>query len=104
VILLIKKGLDVLGLAHKAGKVVVGEEAVLKSLKQNRLKLVLVAKDASPRTIDKFDKKCFFYQTPINLEYTYDELSHAIGKPMCKILGLTDQGFSEILKSKLEVL
>jgi ribosomal protein L7Ae-like RNA K-turn-binding protein len=105
VILLPKNGLNILGLAYKAGKLVVGEDAVLRMLKLKKLKLVLIAKDSSPKTIDKFDRKGFFYQTPISLEYTCEELSQALGKPMCKILGLTDQGFLEaLIRKQTEVL
>lgn len=105
VILLPEKGLDLLGLAYKAGKLVVGEDAVLRMLKMKKLKLILIAKDSSPKTIDKFDRKGFFYQTPINLDYTCGDLSQALGKPMCKILGLTDQGFLEaLIRKQTEVL
>lgn len=89
--------LNLLGLAKRAGKLVAGEDTVLKSLKQNKLKIVFVATDASLKQIDKFNKKCFFYKTMMNNNFTCDELSSAIGKPMCKILGITDQGFLDAL-------
>ncbi|MDD4000002.1 MAG: ribosomal L7Ae/L30e/S12e/Gadd45 family protein [Bacilli bacterium] len=95
------KGLNIIGLAYKAGKLVTGEDRVLRSLKKGKLHLVLVAKDASPKTIDKFSKKGFYYKTPLNLDYTCDELSHSIGKPMVKILAITDKGFFEALKRNL---
>jgi len=100
-VILLNKGLQIIGLAYKAGKLVTGEDKVLRMLKQNKLCLVLVAKDASPKTRDKFDRKAYFYKTPINLDYTCDELSQSIGKPMIKILGLTDKGFFEALKRNL---
>jgi ribosomal protein L7Ae-like RNA K-turn-binding protein len=89
--------LQLLGLAYRARKISTGEDAVLRLLKQNKIKIVFVAKDASPNTIDQFDKKCYFYNTKMNNDYTCDELSKAVGKTMCKILAVTDQGFSDAL-------
>lgn len=94
--------LNLLGLARRAGKLVAGEDTVLKLLRQNKLKIVFVANDASDRQIDKFDKKCFFYNTKMNNSFSCSEISNAIGKPMCKILGITDQGFLDALNKSLD--
>ena len=86
------KVLNLLGLAYKAKKIINGEENVIFALKSGKCKIVFVANDASLKTIDRIDKKCFFYNTMINRE-----LSRAIGRPLVKILALTDQGFYEAL-------
>ena len=96
-----QKTLKLLGLAKRANKLVTGEDAVINLLKQNKLKIVFVASDASLKQKDKFEKKCFFYKTQLNNNYTCDELSSAVGKPMCKILGVTDQGFTDALNKSL---
>ncbi|MCK9471467.1 MAG: ribosomal L7Ae/L30e/S12e/Gadd45 family protein [Bacilli bacterium] len=96
-----QKVLNLLGLANRARKLVAGEDTVLRLLKQKKLKIVFVASDASLKQIDKFEKKCFFYETKMNNDYTCDELSNAIGKPMCKILAVTDQGFLDALNKSL---
>lgn len=93
--------LNLLGLAMKAKKLVSGEDTVISLLKQNKLKIVFVASDASEKQIDKFNRKCYFYNTIMNNEFTSEELSSAIGKPMRKILAVTDQGFSEALNKNL---
>lgn len=93
--------LNLLGLARRAGKLVAGEDTVLRMLKQKKLKIVFVASDASPKQLDNFNKKCFYYKTNINNIFTCDELSNAIGKPMCKFLGVTDQGFLDALNKSL---
>ena len=60
-ILLIKQQvLNLLGLAKRAGKLVAGEDTVLNLLKQNKLKIVFVAADASEKQIDKFNKNVIF--------------------------------------------
>lgn len=98
-----EKKLNLLGLAYKAGKITTGEDLVIKSMQQNRAKLVFVASDASSSTIDKFDKKCFFYKVQCIFEFDTDELSKAIGKPMRKIIALTDKGFCDAFKKIKEV-
>lgn len=95
------KVLNILGLARKAGKIVTGEDTVLKLLRQNKLKIVFVASDASFRQIDKFDKKCYFFKTQFNNMFSSEEISKSIGKPMCKVLGVTDQGFLDALNKSL---
>lgn len=99
--ILLNKGLKTLGLAFRAGKVITGEEQVLRMLRQKKLSLVLVAKDASPKTIERFQRKTHFYETPINLDFTHDELSRSVGKPLVKIMGLIDPGLFEALKRNL---
>lgn len=93
--------LNIIGLAYRARKVITGEDTVLRLLKQNKFKIVFVASDAAIRTIDKFEKKCFYYKTPLNINYNTAELSNAVGKPMCKILAITDQGFFDALMKSL---
>ncbi|MDY0063656.1 MAG: 50S ribosomal protein L7 [Bacilli bacterium] len=87
-----EKVLNLLGLAQRAGFIVSGEEANLLALQHGRLKILFVAKDASDRTKDKFNRKCYFYKVMCNFEFTSEELSSALGKQR-KIVGLTDQGF-----------
>ena len=54
------KILSLLGLAKKAGKVVVGTDAVISKLQDNNLNLIFIASDASFATIDKLEKKSFY--------------------------------------------
>lgn len=92
------KILNLIGLAKKAGKAVVGDDTVMMSLRSNKLKIVFVANDASARTIDKYEKKCFFYNVEVNMAYNSNELNHAIGKENAKIVGITDNGFHKAIK------
>ena len=55
------KILSLLGLAKKAGKVIVGTDAVISKLQGNDLHLIFVANDASIATIDKVEKKAFLF-------------------------------------------
>lgn len=86
--------LNILGLAQRAGKVITGEELVEKAISQKKAKVVLVASDCSFNSRDKFDKKCFFYKIKVIMDYSSEELSHAIGKQR-KIMCITDINFAK---------
>lgn len=86
------KILNLLGLANKAGKIITGDEAVTKDLKN--VNILFVAKDSSLKTIDKYERKCFFYDVICDLNFSSDELEKAIGKSR-KIIGVKDKGFAE---------
>lgn len=88
------KILSLLGLAKKAGKVIVGTDAVISKLQGNDLHLIFVANDASIATIDKIEKKAFYYNVEIIKSFTSDELSDAIGSNNNKVLGIADNGFA----------
>jgi len=90
------KIMNLLGLAYRANKIVTIEKEVLKAIKTKKAKLVLVACDASPKTKDRFDKKCFFHKIPLYFHLQSDEIAHALGKSLSKIVAITEDGFKEI--------
>lgn len=98
-----ERKLNLLGLANRAGKIISGEDLVIKSMQQGKAKLVFVASDASSSTLDKFNRKCFFYNVECIFDYDTDELSKAIGKTMRRIIALTDKGFCDAFKKIKEV-
>ncbi|HEY4430864.1 MAG TPA: ribosomal L7Ae/L30e/S12e/Gadd45 family protein, partial [Paenibacillus sp.] len=59
------KALSYLGLAMRAGKIVTGDEAVLKAVRSSEAKLVVLAGDASDNTQKKFRDKCGTYDIPL---------------------------------------
>lgn len=96
------KTLNYLGLARKAGKIVLGTDAVLKNLNSHKIHLIYVASDASFATIDKVDRKGFFYSIPVNKKYSTTDLEHALGVSNIKVLGVTDVGFAKKMMEELE--
>ena len=92
------KILSLLGLAYAAKKVVLGEEVYNKI---SKVKLVLVASDISEKSRERIDKKCFYYHIDSIDCFSSDELSSAIGKATVKLIGITDKGFSQSIKSKI---
>lgn len=95
------KILQLLGLANRAGKIVSGYSEVLHKLQQEKIMMVFVANDASDKTKQTFQNKCTHYKVELYLDFSTEELSHAIGKEMRKILAVTDLGFYKTLKEKL---
>jgi ribosomal protein L7Ae-like RNA K-turn-binding protein len=93
---------NLLGLAVRAGKVISGEEMVVKSIQKQNAKIVLLSKDASENTKKKVTDKCLYYN--IDLVWIDDRLvlGKAIGKEQRVVVAVNDQGFSKRLKELLD--
>ena len=96
-----QKVLNLLGMAYRAKKVINGYESVMDAVTKGRVNIVFVANDASEKTIEAFNKKCFFYHIEVNYSFSTEELSKAIGKGLVKILAINDNGFANSLKNLL---
>lgn len=93
------KALSQLGLAMRAGKVVSGDELVLKHIRSSEAKLVILAGDASLNTRKKFRDKCGTYNVPLLIGFDRESLGSSVGKPERVVLALTDQGFANLLRN-----
>ncbi|MGT2757620.1 YlxQ-related RNA-binding protein [Streptococcus ovuberis] len=96
-----QKCLNLLGLAQRAGKVISGEELVVKSIQTGQARLVLLANDAGPNLSKKINDKTSYYQVAISTGFSTLEMSTAIGKPR-KVLAVTDAGFVKKMRSMME--
>ena len=94
---------SMLGIAMKAGKVVSGEFATDKSIKEGSAFLVIIASDASDNTKKKFSNSCEFYEVPRFIYGTKEELGRAIGRDMRSSLAIRDEGFAKSLTKHLEI-
>lgn len=93
------KILGLLGLSARAGKVIFGTDACIEYVNKNKVKLLLIAEDASDRTKLKFNEIAKDTQIPIYELGSIDEISKSIGKKNKAIIGITDINFSkEIIK------
>lgn len=93
------KVLRLIGLAMRAGKVKFGRDSCMEAIIQNKIKVLLVAKDTSERTKTNFKRLCHDKNIPIYEEFEEYDLSHAIGKQNKVIIGVCDDNFSkEIIK------
>ncbi|MBM7716445.1 ribosomal protein L7Ae-like RNA K-turn-binding protein [Bacillus thermophilus] len=95
------KGMSLLGLAHRARKVVSGEELVVKEIQSGRAKLVILAKDASHNTAKKIKDKCQYYHVPLRHVDTRKTLGHAIGKDARVVAAILEAGFAEKIAALL---
>ncbi|MDD5950217.1 MAG: ribosomal L7Ae/L30e/S12e/Gadd45 family protein [Lachnospiraceae bacterium] len=92
-----RKFLNMLGIATKAGKVVSGEFATEKAIKEQKACFVMVAEDASQNTKKLFTDKCSFYEVPIVICSSKEELGHAIGKASRASIAVTEQGLANAI-------
>ena len=92
-----------LGLAMKAGKVVIGTEQVIAFLQKRKVSLVLVSGNASEGTKKKIRFKCEFYKTAlIEVKVDTDELGRLLGKTYAPaVVGITDENFSNVITNIL---
>lgn len=93
--------LNLLGLAQRAGKIISGEELVVKAIQTGKAQMVLLAQDAGPNLTKKITDKSNYYQVTVSTSLTTLELSSALGKPR-KVVALTDAGFVKKMRSIME--
>lgn len=97
-----KKVLSLIGLATRAGKTVSGEFSTEKSVKLGKGYLVLVAEDASENTRKKFRNMCDFYQVPVFVLGSKEELGRYCGKEFRASLAVQDENFAKAILKELE--
>ncbi|WP_033829188.1 YlxQ family RNA-binding protein [Bacillus andreraoultii] len=97
-----EKWLSLLGLANRAGKIVTGEELVVREIQRKRVKLVLLSHDASFNTKKKINDKASYYHVPVKEVADRFTLGNAIGKEARVVIAVTDKGFSDKLQSELD--
>lgn len=93
--------INLTGLAKRAGKIITGEELVVKSIQQGKAVLVFLASDASSNLTKKIIDKTNYYETPVSQFFTEMELSQAIGQNR-KVVAIVDGGFAKKMESLME--
>lgn len=96
------KILNYLGIARRAGFIVMGTDAVLDNLRYEKIKMIFLANDSSVATIEKVEKKGIYYHIPVIKKYSTDELSKALGAGNIKVIGIKDPGIIKAIKVELE--
>ena len=89
---------NLIGLAKRAGKVISGEELVIKAIQNGKASLVFVAHDASENLIKKITDKSSYYEVSVLQTFSVNELSVAIGANR-KVLAIADDGFAKKMES-----
>ncbi len=98
------KILTLLGFASKAGKLSFGFDSVKTALSQSKSKLVLIAKDVSPKSQKEVLFFCdkFKTQAIVLEDYNMETVSHAVGRK-CGIIAVNDDSFSDGLLSAVNI-
>ena len=91
-----------LGLAQRAGKLVSGDDSTMLDVKKNRVKLVLVAEDASNNTKKLFKDKTSFRKIACITHSTKLQLGLAIGKAPRAVMGIKDTNFANKILELME--
>lgn len=88
------KFLSVLGFAKKAGKIVLGYDAVLSCMKESKAKLVFISSDLSIKTAKNVQFETEKYKVKmINTPFNMEEISKIIGKKV-GVVAITDENFA----------
>ncbi|GKU78670.1 ribosomal L7Ae/L30e/S12e/Gadd45 family protein [Paenibacillus sp. L3-i20] len=95
------KTLSQLGMAMRAGKLITGDEIVLKAVRAKKVYLVIIANDASDNTKKKFRDKCSTYGIQLAEAFDREQLGKAIGKSERVVLAVTDMHFGKMIRSNL---
>ena len=96
------KILSMIGMAMKAGKIVSGEFATEKAVKTGKAFLVIVSAAASDNTKKMFRNMCTFYEVPMYIYGTKEELGHSMGKEFRASLAVTEEGFAKSIEKRLK--
>ena len=88
-----------IGLARRAGKLTFGTEACKQELENKKIKVIIIATDASERTKMEFKNICSKKNVPVFEILDINELSKSIGQNNKAVIGIKDANFSnEIIK------
>ena len=93
------KTLSLLGLARRAGKLLIGHDAVFASVKKRQTKLVILTSDASPRHLKELQAAGYPGETAV-LPADMETTGPAVGKRSC-IFALEDAGFADAVKKTI---
>ncbi|ERK60154.1 ribosomal protein L7Ae [Gemella bergeri ATCC 700627] len=96
------KVFNLLGLMQRAGKLVTGEDLIVKNLKNKKIKLLIIAKDCGANTKKKLEDKSNFYKIENVTFSTVEQISAAIGRDNRVAVGITDDGFIKKFKQLLK--
>ena len=99
---MVNKAASLLGICRKAKLASSGEFAVTEAVNAGMARLVIIADDASDNTKKLFSDKCSYYDVPMVIFGTKEELGHAIGKDFRASVAVTDGGLAGQIKKRID--
>lgn len=97
------KFLQFLGIAKKAGKLLEGYNKCEEAIKKGKLDILILSKEISQNTRDKFIRYCEKDNVVIVDKYSKDELKAQLGLNDINVIGIGDKKMSEKLISLIKV-
>ena len=91
-----------IGIAAKSGNVVSGEFSTEKAVKTGHAYLVFVSEEASANTNKMFTNMTDFYEVPMYVFGTKEELGRCFGKEFRASLAITDENLANAVENKLK--
>ena len=93
-----KINLNTLGLAYRAGFVVIGQNNIIKQIKKQKLEVVIIDKEISESTKRNLFAKCENNHVEIiEISNEEDSLAKSLGKNKVQAIAITDENFSELI-------
>ena len=97
-----EKLLGTLGLCKKAGKLILGFDAVAQAIQAGEVSLVVLAQDLSPKSAKEIIRIAQMHGTEhIHISAEMEDIKRRVGKK-AGILAITDQGLSKAVASKAQ--
>ncbi len=87
------KGL--IGISKKAGKLVQGQDQVIKLIKLNKLSLVIMAENSGKNTEKKIEDKTNYYNIDLIKIFSKEELGQILGREIQGVIGIKDKGIGK---------
>lgn len=91
-----------LGLAARAGRVVIGAEGAAKAVRRQKAQLVILAADAANDTAQKAKRLCRRAGVPFRQFGTKNEIGHWTGHTARAIVAVLDDGFGRRLTTLID--
>jgi len=86
--------LGLLGLGHRGGRLIVGVDAVRRELQAGKCWCVVVAEDASPRTVEKVVRLAGAKGVPLLPGPSAAAIGAQLGKPPVMAVGVRDRALA----------
>jgi ribosomal protein L7Ae-like RNA K-turn-binding protein len=84
-----------LGLARRAGKLILGADGVETAIRQSKIRAVIVAEDASKATASTIMDLAQKHSVPFFMVYSKDQLGELMGRRELAVMGITDPSFAD---------
>jgi ribosomal protein L7Ae-like RNA K-turn-binding protein len=95
--------LQFLSITKKSGYLIEGYNKCIETFKKSKVYLLILSKNCSDNTKDKFIGYCNKLNIPYIEFYGSEELGDAVGRPEINVLCITDKNMSEKLISLNEM-